>query len=239
MDLSFQLLKEAASQQGFNLIGSVSAELLDAQAPLHHRWSSIWSEVKTVILLGTGGAAFWNSLDSHERRAKNMIDRASVKRTRQFLNHLKCDREQTQVVFPFRSSGRNLSFTKLAEVCGFGTTQTVLGYLLHPEFGPWVSLRAAVLCSFEVQASHPISGSFHPCEACQKPCISACPAMAISRTEFDFRACGTQLKSSKSCDRVCLARKACVVGPEHAYGDEESLHRQSFFKHSLLASIAV
>lgn len=231
-------LARLAHAQGFNLMGSVSVKSADAQAPAEHRWERRWSSTRSIVLLGSGGRFFWESLTEADRQGEDVIDETTVRRVEALVKAAGWNSHEMRAIYPFREEGRAVSFLRLAERCGWGTTQTVLGYLLHPVYGPWVSLRAALLLSFPLDEEDRTS-TFSPCGACAKPCIAACPAMAILPTGYHVPSCQRQLVKEKSCDNVCLSRAACVIGSEHQYGDEESAHRQGFFKRSLLEAGSV
>ena len=64
-----------------------------------------------------------------------------------------------------------------------------LGILIHPEYGLWHAYRGALLFDeFIPSPSLPDPG--FPCDDCAgKPCLSACPAGAISPSRYDVPAC--------------------------------------------------
>src|SRR5262249_21222524 len=57
-----------------------------------------------------------------------------------------------RVVFPFELHPLAVSFVHLAECAGLGR-RSLLGVLVHPEYGPWMALRAAILVPFAL--THP------------------------------------------------------------------------------------
>ena len=72
-----------------------------------------------------------------------------------------------------------VDFRPLATSAGLGTP-SLLGLVIHPEYGLWVSIRA-VLLSTEVFEPTTKNRMQSPCEGCvEKPCISACPAGAVT-----------------------------------------------------------
>jgi hypothetical protein len=99
-----------------------------------------------------------------------------------------------------RRGGAYADFVALGRLAGLGAPSR-LGLLIHPVYGPWLSLRAVVLTpsAWETGPGAPLA--FDPCRDCPAPCEAAGP-------EFTAR------------------RRACVVGPEHAYGEAALAHHR-------------
>ncbi|WP_457585879.1 ferredoxin [Ensifer canadensis] len=95
------------------------------------------------------------------------------------------------------------------------------GILIHPHYGLWHGYRGAL--AFD--KSLPVDGgrsTAHPCDACvEKPCVSACPAGALERLQFDVGRCRGHLRSEAGGNgclrRGCLSRDACPVGQGYRY----------------------
>jgi ferredoxin len=106
-----------------------------------------------------------------------------------------------------------------------GLTSSPLGILIHPRYGLWHGYRGALGfgCSFAVprhQTTH------HPCESCaEKPCLTHCPAAAITEEGFQYRPCRSYLKTASGetgcMQSGCLARAACPVGADYRYPPEQ------------------
>jgi hypothetical protein len=132
---------------------------------------------------------------------------------------------RSKLIFPFEEPTPRVSFLRLAEEAGLGTTDTVLGLLLHPEFGPWVSLRACLLTDVDLPADRRLR-SFRPCEGCARPCLEACPARVLNFYGWDHSACFAYRRRGPNCLDGCGPRIACPVGASHRYGADEMRHRQ-------------
>ena len=225
-------LYASCRESGFNLVGTVSVKAYDARTPKVHRVSTYMAKAQSVVVIGTGGTGFWSLLTREERSLHHCIDRVTVRRMRSVREALSGDNHK--IIFPFRSTGMRFSFRRLAEMAGFGPADTVLGILIHPEFGPWISIRALIITEAQIEPDV-VEHSFDPCSPCDKPCISACPAHALTRESFFIEACGRELATSEGCHGGCQSRYACIYGKEHAYGAEEGRHRQDFVRPILMS----
>ncbi|MFY8101771.1 MAG: ferredoxin [Allorhizobium sp.] len=104
-----------------------------------------------------------------------------------------------------------------------GLEPSPLGILIHPQYGLWHSYRGALL--FRVvdgEVETPVRSEVHPCDSCRdKPCLSACPAGAITADGFDVAGCRRHLVTPQGQGGCmlggCLARNACPVGAEYRY----------------------
>jgi hypothetical protein len=117
--------------------------------------------------------------------------------------------------------GSYLPLVALARRAGFGTPGRV-GVLIHPVFGPWISIRGVVYLPFEVEAS--ATAAFDPCTGCLAPCASACHGGVIGPRSVDAEGCFRTRLLTPACRSACDARAACVVGREHAFTPEQVAH---------------
>ncbi|HLG19968.1 MAG TPA: hypothetical protein VI895_09185 [Bdellovibrionota bacterium] len=228
---------EECRRAGFNLAGIASVTSYDSSTPEPLRLARRFSGARSALILATGGTSFWNSLAQREKSCSHPLDRATVHRLRKPVRFLRRQGVCHRILFPFRSSGLKVSFRRLAEASGLGNANTVLNILVHPVYGPWVSLRALILVDQVLEPTVPLT-EFDPCAPCAKPCIRACPSNAIRTTGFELRLCGIHISKFPSCDEGCLARRACVYGKEHAYSGNEGFHRQRFAKQAILQYLA-
>lgn len=182
------------------------------------------SGARAVLLCASGGRAHWEAIAPAERQDRFAIERAGRRSIENALVHLDpssrlLDRTATHV-FDLR---------RLAEAAGFGVLSPYLGLVIHPEFGPWVSLRGVVATALDVPISVPLE-AYDPCGPCSRPCLTTCPAGAYRPGHgFDFVRCArhrlAEIPLADHCADACHARRACVVGTEHAYGAAEQQHR--------------
>ena len=125
-------------------------------------------------------------------------------------------------------------FRALARAAGLGWPSR-LGLLLHPDFGTWIGLRAAVFVPDRLAATGPLAGD-GPCARCPAPCVSACPAAAIA-DPWDASRCLPWQAAADTCHGGCLARRACPVGAAHAYApDQHRYHHHPPSRPALLGA---
>lgn len=183
---------------------------------------------RSVVVLGSGGPALWEALLEAVRAEAEIwtaqqhpLD-AWVKGAVQVLDPDPPPQER-RWVFCGALDKVQPDFRHLAEAAGLGW-KSKLGVLLHPEYGPWLGLRAACFTTEVLPVSARPSGP-SPCEACPAPCVDACPTDAMSRSEgWDVGRCAAFHTESPRCHRRCDARGACPVGVEHRYSDLERLY---------------
>jgi hypothetical protein len=118
--------------------------------------------------------------------------------------------------FPFGNHPL-IPFQRLGRAAGLGGPGP-LGLQIHPTYGAWWAYRALVLvgCALPVLPA-PGDG----CAGCDAPCVAACPAGAVARTGFGVSACHGRRLVAEPCRLSCVARIACVRGPQHRYSDAE------------------
>ena len=95
--------------------------------------------------------------------------------------------------------------------------------LVHPVYGPWLSLRALLLSTRARPCTGPLPG-FEPCRGCPAPCATACHGGALPPGGFDAPRCGATRRRDPRCALRCDARRACVLGQDHAYAAEAEAH---------------
>ena len=200
---------------------------------------------KAALLIGNAGPAMWQAFcDSveYESDLADPMDRWTARMMHSALGQMEND---AVALFPF--GAQVWPFQRFAaRALGIGSSP--LGILIHPRFGLWHALRAAVVFpEVEIQP-RPVRKSIQPCDSCvEKPCLSACPVNAFSGSSFAVQACRSYLDSSSSSDSDssgslppgsyrpncmadgCAARNACPVGAELRYLPEQvRFHMRAF-----------
>lgn len=204
------------ASHGLNLVGATSVAAYDARAGTKVALGGRVPEARSAIVVGNGGGAFWEAFartrDPDAAPEAHPLDAF----TRRLMEAISADVPGlVRIVYPFDPTPTD--FRTLAACAGLGSP-SFLGLLVHPTFGPWMALRAALLVRDEVALPRPADG-FDPCPSCaSRACVAACPAGAVGADGWDVPACvAHRLAAAGNCDAGCHARVACVVGPEHRY----------------------
>jgi hypothetical protein len=216
---------------GLNLVGVARVADYDAGVAPERRLSARAPGSRSAVVVGSGGAAFWHAYrrfcaahPRHETRADPLDDytRHAVRTAcAPFL-----ERGPVHVVHPFGFAADGVSFPRLAELAGLGR-RSLVGVLVHPVFGPWIALRAALLVPVELDAPRPAEG-FDPCPACvERPCIATCPGGAVGAAGWDVPRCAAARSAEVDpCAGACHARVTCVLGRAHRYPSDALAYHQ-------------
>lgn len=110
--------------------------------------------------------------------------------------------------------------------------RSVLGMLIHPDWGLWHSYRGALAFAERWTLPERIERP-SPCDTCAtKPCLAACPVGAFTLERYDVEACAGHLRSiagTECLELGCRARDACPVGSDHRFGrDQARFHMRAF-----------
>lgn len=227
-------LAARALGHGFNLVGFVDAAEFDACQPAGRRADDLAPGCGTVFLLGSGGRGLWEHIESVQgpigaaREGFHPIDEWSAAAGADLLAWLADVGVAARLGMP--DDPEALNFMQLAECARWGTISPVIGLLLHPEFGPWVSLRAALLLDGQPFGAVPLEQDepFQPCSTCDRPCVPACPVGVYdSNGGMQLEVCASH-RHAGHCASGCDPRRACPVGAEARYGPEEEAFRHAY-----------
>lgn len=222
-------LGRALAPFGLNLIGTTTPVAYDALVPASHRLGP--TARRAIVVIGNGGGAFWAAFREFAAAAPETahpLDTFTAAiLTSQALPIAERLGLRPELRLPFERSEPPLSFVHLAEAAGLGH-RGLLGVLLHPEFGPWMALRGALLVDEAPVTARPAAG-FDPCATCsERPCVTACPGEAIAFPDgwdvprcIDFR---VAQRDANPCADRCHARIACVYGRTHVYPPDALAH---------------
>jgi hypothetical protein len=230
--LTAESIAAAVVPFGLNLIGVAPVASYDAGvAPERRLAGRLPGGAESVVVVGNGGGAFWAAYrrfcaqrPGHERRADPLDDF-----TREVVDAACAPlaaRAPFHVFYPFGFAEDGVSFTRLALLAGLGR-ESLVGVLVHPVYGPWIALRAAIVVRGKLEAPRPADG-FDPCPTCvERPCIRACPGGAVGTGGWSVPRCGAhRARPDDPCAARCHARVACVLGPEHRHPAEALAYHQ-------------
>jgi epoxyqueuosine reductase QueG len=232
-------ITDALAPHGLNLIGTATVAAYEALVPAQYHITSLMPQAKTVLVLGNGGGAFWerfraycDTRPGYWENGEHPLDEYTVELIERTLTPLLKEASvDYRYLYPFRFWTEPVSFMHLAQAAGIAGP-SILGVMIHPIYGPWIALRASVLLNQELSMPS-VAAGFDPCPTCtERPCITTCPAQAISREKgWDIPACVThRLQVAADCVDYCRARYDCVYGREHRYPlDELRYHQQRSF----------
>jgi hypothetical protein len=208
---------------GLDLVGTTAIPSYDARVVPARRVASRAPGAGAVLVIGNGGSAFWRRFRAHATlTGPDPLDRytraivAEATRPLAALSH----HYPGDVDDP-------LDFQALARAAGLAAP-SLLGLVVHPVYGPWMALRAAVTLPEMVDLPRPADG-FDPCPTCAaRPCMTACPVAAVDGAGWSGPRCiAHRVAAAEHCATGCGARIACVLGPEHRYPDDALAYHQA------------
>ena len=231
MNALVESIRAAAAPLGLNLVGTVAVARYDSAVTDPYRAAALAPEARSIIAIGNGGGALWESLKAHAdrnpgwwQRENPLDDYTRVVVEREVAPHAGAS---CRIVYPFMSGSATLNFMELGKLAGLAGP-SILGVAVHPRFGPWIAFRAALLIGEVLDEPGEASG-FDPCPSCvPRSCIPACPVGAVSiAAGWDIPKCLThRIEVEPDCASRCHARVGCVLGPEHRYPDDELAYHQ-------------
>jgi len=181
----------------------------------------------TLVLLGPDEPSFWGVFTQtieYLEKYDDPIDQWSQRVIKTLAKQL-----SAQAIFPFGGPPYH-PFIAWALASG-RAWQSPVGLLVHDTAGLFVSYRGAVLLSETLEL--PKNGT-SPCRKCkEKPCLSACPAAALTSASYDVTACHGYLDTLNGADCLnngCLVRRNCPVGQNRRLPAQSALHMRAFHK---------
>ena len=234
MEPLLERLRTRLAPHGLNLVGTTEIATYDAVVPPAWLLGPRAGEARTAVVIGNGGGAFWAAFQRHlaahpaAGRVAHPLDSFTRRVVGETIAPLRDDLGAARLVFPFELHPLPVSFVHLAECAGLGR-RSLLGLLVHPEYGPWMALRAAILVPFALSAPRPADG-FDPCPTCvERPCIAACPVGAVGSGGWDVPRCAAhRIAVPEDCGPGCHSRTACVYGREHRYPPDAMAFHQRY-----------
>jgi hypothetical protein len=185
----------------------------------------------TIVLLGFTGNLQWEHF-AHAAEARDGLPHPLDRWSRRVVGSLAREFDAVDV-YPSGVPAAPLPFQRLARRCE-PVHPSPIGLLIHARWGLWHAYRGAIVLPQAIELP-PAAPSVHPCAGCEaKPCLASCPVDAFRPGAFDLDACADHVLShaGRECrERGCLARRACPVGTEFRYGENQAqFHMQAFMR---------
>ena len=103
-----------------------------------------------------------------------------------------------------------------------------VGMLVQADTGLFVSYRGALAFAAPIPVPAPAP---MPCPDCAAPCLTACPAGALTGEGYDVPRCHAHLDTPAGAECLgggCLVRRACPVGAHLRSGEQSAFHMAAF-----------
>jgi len=200
------------------------------------------SDATQLLLLANAGPKFWRCLQSSSfKDHSDPVDSFSLELASEFQCTFLPDSQFTQL-YPTPVGQSHIPLMRLGGLAGWNIPSP-LGLGLHPDYGPWSAYRAAWLTNsvqlpdvfikrpntFKSTDITALQQSADLCVSCSAPCVTACPAAAVTHAEnFQIERCYEYRRPEISeCHTHCFARIACPVGAIHRYDKEQLAHHMA------------
>ncbi len=182
---------------------------------------------QTLLLLGPAEPGFWAHLTAQpewQDGQPDPIDRWS----RRVIGRIACDLG-AKALFPFGGPPYH-PFYRWAQRTG-RIWDSPVRLLVSADQGLMVSFRGALALKDRVALPDPAQ---RPCDNCAAPCLTACPATALTADGYDIPACHAFLDTAQGTPCMtqgCAVRRACPAS--HAYArlaPQSAYHMRRFHK---------
>ena len=219
--MNLQALTSQLERSGLNLTGTLSVEDYDRMVTPSWRTEAVCPGAAGVLVVGNAGRALWERFQTSPefRLRRDPLDRYTKRILAETVEGV--PNPSDHVLYTEKRGDTYLPLMTIARRAGFGSPGRV-GVLLHPPYGPWISIRGILFLPEEVPAVEPLP--FDPCTGCPAPCMTACHGRVVSEKGVDVVGCFRTKILNPKCRSACDARSACVVGPEHAFSSEQIAH---------------
>lgn len=179
----------------------------------------------TVVMIGHAGPALWARFSAERPDGADPLDRWS----RAVLAPVAA-RFGAALVLP--NDGPPYRPFQRWAMRAAAVHPSPLGLLIHPAHGLWHALRAALVFP-ELHEVPPRGDAASPCATCaEKPCLTACPVGAFNGRSYAAETCAAHVRSAAGTDcrdHGCRARRACPVGQDRAWGDDQQRFHMAAF----------
>ena len=179
---------------------------------------------RTVLLIGPAEPGFWKHFTAQKEWQDGLPDPMD-RWSKRVLDAI-ADKFDGRALFPFGDAPYHPFYSWALRTGQIWRSPVQL--LIHAKQGLMVSFRGALVLK---EAIH-TTASTKPCLDCTQPCLSACPANALTQEAYDVPTCHRFLDtaSGKEClSGGCHVRRACPVSQAYARLPEQSAYHMSRF----------
>lgn len=183
------------------------------------------TDCQTLVMLCPREPGFWARIEAEpEFTGPDPIDRWSERVIGQLAHD--CD---ALPLFPFGGPPYQ-PFVRWAFRTG-RVWQSPVSLMVHDKMGLFLSFRGAL--AFHQRLDLPEADNPSPCERCDdKPCLTACPASALTGRGYNLAACHDFLDGAEGKDCLnagCAVRRACPVSQGYGRLERQSAHHMRYF----------
>lgn len=216
---------------GLDLVQPLNAAWYDAAVPAGYRLPAVGSRSDRLALLVASSRAFWPPFLARLRAEPERLERTDpiddhvTDAVHRALADLPVAHE---VRFSFEPPPRRVAMQRLSHVSGLAPLTPAM-LCVHPVYGPWIALRAAVVLDLPGPPGDPPVPAAPAC-SCAELCAPALERAQAASTGASGDPVAGQW-------RLWLAvRDACPVGREHRY--PEALLRYVYTKDRAVLRVA-
>ena len=213
MDIAATIAARCA-EGGIDLCATCASADYDAAVPAEYRLPDVGRARALVVVLGNTRALWPHVRDAVARGDRDPVDDYVARVIRGAVAEALAPltpRPRVEIRFAPEPPPRRVAMQRLAHVAGLAWLAPS-HMCVHPTFGPWLALRAAVVIDVEgPPARLPIAAPCDCATGCQ-PALDRAIAAGPPRDQAELR------------DRWRLwlaVRDACPVGREHRYEDDQ------------------
>ncbi|PLL11843.1 ferredoxin [Tabrizicola sp. TH137] len=180
---------------------------------------------QTLLLLGPAEPGFWAHVTAQPEWRDGQpdpIDRWS----RRTIGRIACDLG-AKALFPFGGPPYHPFYTWALRTGRIWDSPVRL--LVSADQGLMVSFRGALALKDRIELPAPAP---RPCDGCPAPCLTACPAAALTGAGYDVAACHAFLDTAEGIPCLttgCETRRACPVSQAYARLPEQSAYHMRRF----------
>jgi hypothetical protein len=178
---------------------------------------------RQLILIGHGGRRLWEAVKAAGLQSKHPIDDFTQATVKRWLAG-QLPGVAHELIYP---GDGPVGLQALGRLAGWHH-DSPFRVGVNAEWGSWFAYRAVVLADSSLPLTPSMTGD-SPCASCRtQPCVSACPADALTDREFSLQRCiAYRVQPDSRCRVTCVARTSCPVRPEHRYDDAQIAHSYS------------